>query len=69
VTAFKEMIGQAVKAYPNFKVTATTLRAVRSATRNDWGAVCWAAGKFYEPGSQRSIYVGLTLQAAARRSR
>ena len=28
-----------------------------------------AAGKFYEPGSQRSIYVGLTLQAAARRSR
>ena len=25
-----------------------------------------AAGKFYEPGSQRSVYFGLTLQAAAR---
>src|SRR5256885_1119082 len=48
VTAFKQMIEQAVKAFPNFKVTATTLRAVRSATRNDWGAICWAGGKFYQ---------------------
>ena len=28
VTAFKKMIEKAVKAFPNFKVTATTLRAV-----------------------------------------
>lgn len=28
-----------------------------------------AGGKFYEPGSQRSIYVGLSLLAASRRSR
>src|SRR5205809_5851588 len=48
VTAFKKMIQQAVKAFPNFKVTATTLRAVKSATRNDWGAICWAHGTFYE---------------------
>jgi 2-dehydro-3-deoxygluconokinase len=48
VTAFKRMIEKVVKAFPNFKVTATTLRAVKSATRNDWGAICWAAGKFYE---------------------
>src|SRR5215468_9191391 len=48
VTAFKRMIEKAVKAYPNFKVTATTLRAVKSANRNDWGAICWAEGKFYE---------------------
>jgi 2-dehydro-3-deoxygluconokinase len=48
VTAFQKMIEKAVKAFPNFKVTATTLRAVRSATRNDWGAICWAGGKFYE---------------------
>ena len=32
VTAFKKMIRQAVKAYPNFKVVATTLRAVQTAT-------------------------------------
>jgi 2-dehydro-3-deoxygluconokinase len=48
VTAFKKMIEKAVKGFPNFKVTATTLRAVRSATRNDWGAIAWAGGKFYE---------------------
>lgn len=48
VSAFKQMIASAVKTFPNFKVTATTLRAVQSATRNDWGAICWAAGRFYE---------------------
>ena len=48
VTAFKRMIEKAVKEFSNFKVTATTLRAVRSATRNDWGAICWAGGNFYE---------------------
>jgi 2-dehydro-3-deoxygluconokinase len=48
VTAFKTMIEKAVKEFANFKVTATTLRAVKSATRNDWGAICWAGGKFHE---------------------
>jgi len=47
VSAFQKMIEKAVKEFPNFRVTATTLRTVKSATRNDWGAVCWAAGKFY----------------------
>jgi 2-dehydro-3-deoxygluconokinase len=48
VGAFQKMIKQAVKAFPNFKVVATTLRAAKSATRNDWGAICWAGGKFFE---------------------
>ena len=48
VDGFKRMIGEAVKAYPNFKVVATTLRAVKTATVNDWGAICWAAGQFHE---------------------
>jgi len=48
VDSFKKMIGRAVAEYPNFKVVATTLRAVKSATVNDWGAICWAGGQFYE---------------------
>ena len=48
VTAFKKMIESAVKTYPNFKVAATTLRAAKTATRNDWGAICWMDGKFFE---------------------
>ncbi|HEX7025835.1 MAG TPA: sugar kinase [Gammaproteobacteria bacterium] len=47
IDSFKKMIEKALKAYPNFKVTATTLRAVKTATINDWGAICWADGKFY----------------------
>ncbi len=48
VTAFKKMIETAVKEYPNFKATATTLRAAKTATINDWGAIAWADGKFHE---------------------
>jgi len=46
--AFKAMIETAVKAYPNFKVAATTLRRVITATKNDWSAILWHDGKFYE---------------------
>ena len=45
---FKKMIGAVTKDFPNFKVIATTLRTVKSASVNDWGAVCWANGSFYE---------------------
>src|SRR6266436_6745589 len=55
VTAFKKMIEKAVKAYPNFKVTATTLRAVKSANRNDWSAICWAGGKFCEAPKREDL--------------
>lgn len=48
VDSFKKMIEKAVKTYPNFKATATTLRGVKTATINDWGAICWVDGKFYE---------------------
>jgi 2-dehydro-3-deoxygluconokinase len=48
VSAFKAMIETAVRTYPNFKVVATTLRAAKTATVNDWGAICWAGGAFHE---------------------
>jgi 2-dehydro-3-deoxygluconokinase len=57
VTAFKQMIAKAVKAYPNFKVVATTLRAVKTATRNDWGAICWAGGKFHEAPNRLALEI------------
>jgi len=47
VESFQRMIARAVAAYPNFKATATTLRGVKTATINDWGALCWCEGKFY----------------------
>ena len=52
VDSFKKMIGKVVKAYPNFAVVATTLRTVRTATVNDWGAIAWSDGNF-EQATQR----------------
>jgi 2-dehydro-3-deoxygluconokinase len=57
VSAFRTMIETAVKAFPNFKATATTLRVVNSASRNDWGAVCWAGGKFYEARNRKDLEI------------
>ena len=57
VSAFKRMIEKAVKEFPNFKVTATTLRAVKSATRNDWGAIIWANGNFYEAPNREDLEI------------
>jgi 2-dehydro-3-deoxygluconokinase len=44
---FRSMIEKVVAAYPNLKVVATTLRNTRSASINDWGAVCFCDGKLY----------------------
>lgn len=48
IDAFKAMIEKAVSEFPNFKATATTLRAVKTATVNDWGAICWHDGEFHQ---------------------
>lgn len=42
VDAFAAMIDRVATAYPNFRVIATTLRTVRTATVNDWGALAWS---------------------------
>src|SRR6201996_7985554 len=47
VDAFRRMIERVVKEFP-FQVVATTLRKAKTATRNDWGAICYADGAFYE---------------------
>ena len=44
---YYKMIDTVTKAYPNFKVIATTLRTVKTATVNEWKAICWADGKIY----------------------
>lgn len=42
---YRMMIDEVSKAYPNFKVIATTLREVKTATINNWSAMAWADGK------------------------
>jgi 2-dehydro-3-deoxygluconokinase len=52
--AFAAMIQEAVAAYPNFSVVATTMRSVRSATVNDWGAIAWSAATGVVEATHRS---------------
>ena len=47
-SAYKKMVERVVKAYPNVKVVGTTLREVKSGLVNNWSAILWAEGKFYE---------------------
>ncbi len=54
---FKQMIGEVTKEFPNFKVIATTLRTVKSASINDWGAVAWGGGKFFESAMRRGLEI------------
>tara|TARA_Y100001934_G_scaffold258673_1_gene329077 strand:- start:512 stop:1612 length:1101 start_codon:yes stop_codon:yes gene_type:complete len=57
IDAFKAMIEKAVTEFPNFKVTATTLRTVKSATINDWGAICWANGEFHQATHRENVEI------------
>lgn len=54
---FRQMIEQAVKTFPNFKVVATTLRHAKTATINDWGAVCYAGGEFYQAPQRENLEI------------
>lgn len=42
IEGFRAMIDRVAEAYPNFAAIGTTLRTVRSASNNDWGAVAWS---------------------------
>jgi 2-dehydro-3-deoxygluconokinase len=57
VEGFKKMISQAVAEFPNFKVAATTLRTVKTASYNDWGAICWAEGEFYSAPTRENLEI------------
>lgn len=57
VENFKKMIQLAVETFPNFKATGTTLRTVKSAGINDWGAICWANGQIYEATMRESLEI------------
>ena len=54
---FKRMIKKVVSEFPNLKVVATTLRNATTASRNDWGAVCYCAGTFYQATVRENLEI------------
>ncbi len=56
VEAFREMITVSIREFP-FKVVATTLRNAKTATLNDWGAICYADGQFFEAKHRENLEI------------
>jgi 2-dehydro-3-deoxygluconokinase len=54
---FQKMIRQVITDYPNFKVVATTLRQARTATFNDWSAVLYTEGDFYQAREYKDLQI------------
>ncbi len=57
VSNFRRMIERVVAEFPNFQVVATTLRNARTATINDWGAVCFMDGELYQARTRESLEI------------
>jgi 2-dehydro-3-deoxygluconokinase len=54
---FKQMIENVVKEYPTMAVIATTLRNAKTATVNDWGALCYCDGAFHEAPVRENLEI------------
>ena len=54
---YRKMVGTAARTYPNFKVVATTLRTVKTATVNDWSAIVWADGEVYKAKDYKDLEI------------
>ncbi len=55
--SFKHMIENVRKQFPNLAVVATTLRHARTATLNDWGAIAYCEGTFYEAAKRENLEI------------
>jgi len=54
---YKKMMNVAIKEFPNFKVIASTLRTVKTATINDWSAICMIDGEVYEGSHLKDLEI------------
>jgi 2-dehydro-3-deoxygluconokinase len=56
VDGFKKMIEDVLKEYP-FQVVATTLRKAKTASLNDWGAICYHEGTFFQATERENLEI------------
>jgi len=54
---FQRMIETAARQFAQVSVIATTLRHARTATRNDWGAMCYYEGRFYQAPVRENLEI------------
>jgi 2-dehydro-3-deoxygluconokinase len=54
---FKRMIASVVRDFPNLSVIGTTLRVATTASFNDWGAICYCDGDFFEARHRKDLHI------------
>ena len=55
--SFQRMIKKVIQDFPTLAVIATTLRDATTATRNDWGAMCYCDREFYEARVRKNLEI------------
>lgn len=48
VDNYKRIVEKASELYQNLSIVVSTLRTVKTASRNDWGGVCYCDGRVYQ---------------------
>jgi 2-dehydro-3-deoxygluconokinase len=56
-SGFKKMIETVVKEYPTLAVIATTLRHAKTATVNDWAALCYSDDTFFHAPMRENLEI------------
>src|SRR5437763_10693566 len=57
VENFRRMLERVTKEFPNVKVVATTLRHAKTASINDWSAVCYCNGQLYRAQNRENLEI------------
>jgi 2-dehydro-3-deoxygluconokinase len=56
-SAYGRMLERVAASFPNLALVAATLRQAKTATRNDWGAVCYADGRIHAATARHDLEV------------
>ncbi|RCK71590.1 MAG: 2-dehydro-3-deoxygluconate kinase [Ignavibacteriae bacterium] len=57
IDAYKKMVKKVVGAYPHIKIVGTTLREVLSGLVNNWSAIMYYEGNFYESRKYQNLEI------------
>lgn len=57
VEKYKQTMEEASRLYPNLSVVASTLRTVKSASKNDWSAICFSEGRVYQSRAYENLEI------------
>lgn len=57
VEKYKETMDEASRRYPNLSIVASTLRTVKTASKNDWSGICFTEGKVYQSRAYENLEI------------